>query len=161
MGKSLGPSELRGFALNNTETPTPREYFRRDRQTGISPPDLSKDCTFAEHIVHARGKRTRYTSVSLDLTKIRDFGDADYQLMREATTSDGHTLVEHEALIAELRRVVREGEKDERLRGVQALRYASRRKEGLVSWAFDTSGVARKDLIAWAERKVQPYFTRV
>src|SRR5436190_20886604 len=105
-----------------------REYFRRDQRDGISPPDLSKDCTFAEHIVHARGKRTQFTSVSLDLTKIKDFGDTDYRLEREPTARDGHTLVEHEALLAELRRVVREEEKAERLRAAQALRYASRRK---------------------------------
>lgn len=144
-----------------SDTSTPREYFRRDQASGISPPDLSKDCTFAEHIVHARGKRTRYTSISLDLTKIRDFGDADYKLDREPTTQDGHAVVEHEALIAELRRVVREGEKDDRLRATQALRYALRRKEGLVNWSFNTAGVARKDLISWAQRKVQVYFTRL
>ena len=59
-----------------------REYFRRDQSDGISPPDPSKVCTFAEHIVRARGKRTNYTSVSLDPSKIRDFGDALYRLKR-------------------------------------------------------------------------------
>jgi len=142
------------------ETPTPCEYFRRDSKSGISPPDLSKDCTFAEHIVHARGKRTRFTSVSLDLTRIRDFGEADYRLEREQTASDGHLLVEHETLLTELRKVAREASKAERLRAVQALRYATRRKEGLVQWAFDTTAVARKDLITWAEKKVRAYFTR-
>jgi hypothetical protein len=146
--------------LNTTETP-PRDYFRRDQNSGICPPDLSKDCTFAEHIVHARGKRTQYTSVSLDLSKIQDFGDTDYKLERELTAKDGHVLVEHENLIAELRRVVREGEKEDRLRAAQALRYATRRKEGLVNWSFNTTGVARKELITWAEKKVQPYFTRI
>jgi hypothetical protein len=111
--------------------------------------------------VHARGKRTQYTSVSLDLTRIHDFGDTDYKLERELAARDGHGLVEQEALIAELRRLVREGEKEERLRAVQALRYATRRKEGLVNWSFNTTGVARKDLITWAENKVQAYFNRV
>ncbi len=140
---------------------TPRDYFRRDQKSGICPPDLSKDCTFAEHIVHARGKRTQYTSVSLDLSKIHDFGDTNYKLEREQTARDQHVLVEHEALIAELRRVVQEGEKADRLRAAQALRYAARRKEGLVNWSFNTAGVARKDLITWAENKVQVYFTRI
>jgi len=54
-----------------------RPYFRRDQRDGISPPDLSKVCTYAEHIVHARGKRTQFTSISLDLAKIRDFGDTE------------------------------------------------------------------------------------
>lgn len=147
--------------MNSAETRTSPDYFRRDQANGISPPDLSKDCTLAEHIVHARGKRTQYTSVSLDLTKIRDFGDANYKLEREPTENDGHAVIEHEALLAELRRIVQAGEKEERLRAVQALRYAMRRKEGLVNWNFDTSTVARKDLTAWAERRVQAYFTRL
>jgi hypothetical protein len=155
--ESFGNEE---FDLSDTATPV-RDYFRRDQRSGISPPDLSKDCTFAEHLVHARGKRTRYTSVSLDLRKIRDFGDTDYKLDGEATSRDGHEVVEHDTLIGALLRVVREGEKEDRLRAVQALRYATRRKEGLVSWCFDIAGVARKDLIAWAESRVQTYFTRI
>lgn len=63
--------------IANSSSPSPREYFRRDQGDEISPPDLSKECSFAEHIVHARGKRTQYTSVSLDLAKIKDFGEAD------------------------------------------------------------------------------------
>jgi hypothetical protein len=138
-----------------------REYFRCDQRDGISPPDLSKDCTFAEHIVHARGKRTRFTSVSLDLTKIRDFGDTEYRLERQKLLEDHHELVEHEALIGELRRVIHEGEKAERLRAVQALRYATRRREGLVNWLFDTTRVERKDLLTWAKVRIQPDFTRL
>ena len=138
-----------------------RDYFRRDQKAGISPPDLAKDCTYAEHIVHARGKRTPFTSVSWDLTRIRDFGDADYLLLQEQAASDGHRLVDHEQLTEELRRVVREGEKAERLRAVQALRYAVRRREGLVHWSFDTAGVSRKDLIGWAQVRVQAYFSRL
>ena len=139
----------------------PRPYFRRDQGDGVSPPDLSKVCTFAEHIVHARGKRTQLTSVSLDLSKIRDFGDTEYRLMREETDRDGHEVVEHEALLAELRRAADEEQKAERQRAIQALRYARQRKEGLVKWNFDTSGVDRKDLINWAHGKVQAYFAKV
>jgi hypothetical protein len=46
--------------------PAIRAYFRRDQRDGVGPPDLSKVCTYAEHIVHARGKRTQFTSVSLN-----------------------------------------------------------------------------------------------
>lgn len=138
-----------------------RPYFRRDQREGISPPDLSKRCTYAEHIVHARGKRTQLTSVSLDLAKLRDFGEAAYRLKREETEDDGHGIVEHESLIAELQRVVRDEQKAERSRAIQALRYAKMRLEGLIEWRFDASGVERKDLINWARGKVQPYFTRV
>ncbi len=87
-----------------------REYFRRDQRDCISPPDLSKDCTFAEHIVHARGKRTRYTSVSLDLARIKDFGETNYRLEQMKLSDDNHVLVEHETLILELKRVIREEE---------------------------------------------------
>jgi hypothetical protein len=129
--------------LSDTSWDANREYFRRDQRDGVSPPDLTKDCTFAEHIVHARGKRTRFTSISLDLTKIKDFGDTDYRLERQKLPEDQHELVEHESLVMELRRVIREGEKAERLRAVQALRYASRRKEGLVNWSFDNASHGR------------------
>ena len=138
-----------------------RPYYRRDQRDGVSPPDLSKACTYAEHIVHARGKRTQFTSVSLDLMKIRDFGDTDYRLKREETERDGHKLVEHEALLGELQRVARDEQRAERQRAIQALRYAMRRLEGLVRWNFDTSAVVRKDLIPWARDKVRAYFTRV
>jgi hypothetical protein len=147
--------------LTNTETGQERDYFRRDQRDGISPPDLSKECTYAEHIVHARGKRTQFTSVSLDLAKIRDLGEFSYKLEKPLLFDDRHGLLEHEPLLDELRKVVRDGEKAERLRAVQALRYTMRRKEGLVNWSFDTKGVARKDLINWAHAKVQVYFTRL
>lgn len=146
--------------MGSPEIPS-REYFRRDQSTGISPPNLAKDCTFAEHIVHARGKRTKYTSVSLDLSKIRDFGDTNYRLNRDLVTEDGHALVEHEELIQELRRVATVESEEFRLRALQALRYATRRKEGLVSWSFNTSAVARNNLINWAQTHVQQYFSRV
>jgi hypothetical protein len=141
--------------------PPIREYFRRDQADGISPPDLSKECSFSEHIVHARGKRTQYTSVSLNLNRIKGFGEADYQLNRQKAENDGHALVEHEALIEELRRVSRAEEKADRIRAVRALIYATRRQEGLIKWSFDISRVLRKDLIAWAGPRITPYFTRL
>ena len=147
--------------MNGNDVSAARDYFRRDQRDGISPPDLSKDCTFAEHIVHARGKRTQLTSVSVDLSKIRDFGDTNYKLERERTSRSGHSLVEHEALLAELKRSIREDGREESDRAARALVYATRRKEGLVQWAFDTSGLARKDLLTWAFDKVQHFFTRV
>ena len=138
-----------------------REYYRRDQREGVSPPDLSKDCTFAEHIVHARGKRTRFTSVSLDLTKIKDFGDSDYRLEWQKLLIDRHELVGHELLISELCKVILEGDKAERVRAVQALRYATKRKEGLVNWSFEISRVPRKDLLTWTKGRVHPYSTRI
>jgi hypothetical protein len=143
------------------QVPQPPDYFRGDQAAGTTAPDLSKDCTFAEHIVHARGKRTQFTSVSLDRTKIKDFGEVTYLYLRSGGAADGHSLVEHAALMAELRRVVHHEVKDERLRAIQALRYADRCKEGLVAWQFDISAVERKDLISWAYHKVQQYFRRV
>jgi hypothetical protein len=147
--------------MADTDTTPLREYFRRDQRDGISPPDLSKECTFAEHIVHARGKRTCLTSISLDLGKIRDLGDTNYRLERVKLVEDQHGLVEHEALLEELRRVGREGEKADRLLAIQAMRYATKRKEGLVNWKFDISRVPRKDVIPWAQARIQVYFTRL
>src|SRR5262249_41194874 len=138
-----------------------RPYYRRDQRNGISPPDLSKTCTYAEHIVHARGKRTQFTSVSLDATKIRDFGDTTYQLKREEAERDGTRVMEQEYLCESLRQDIREKNKAEKALAVQALRYATKRKEGLVQWAFDWSSVARKQLITWAQARVQDYFTRL
>jgi hypothetical protein len=152
---------VKGEALSDStpETP-PRDYFRRDRNEGISPPDLSKDCSFAEHIVHARGKRTQFTSVSLDPAKVRDFGEAIYVFDRVAGAGDNHLLVEHETLMEELHRVAQQETKVERARAIQAFRYAGRRREGLVRWGFDIQGIARKDLINWAHQAVQKYFRR-
>jgi hypothetical protein len=147
--------------MSDPETTQRRDYFRRDQRDGISPPDLSKESTYAEHIVQARGKRTRYTSVSLDLTKIRDFGDTNYRLERAKLAEDNHGFVEHEELTDELRRTIRDGEKADRLLAVQALRYATKRKDGLVSWTSDISRIARKDLLTWTGTRIQVYFTRL
>jgi hypothetical protein len=135
-------------------------YFRGDNSAGITAPDLSKTVEYADHIVKARGKRTQLTSVSLESGKIRDFGDQVYKLRREEAAGDGHGLVEHEVLVAHLIEQARGTDKGSKLKAIQALRYARKRLEGLVEWAFDTSGVERKNLIAWAGSKVQAYFER-
>ena len=51
--------------------------------------------------------------------------------------------------------------KEERVRAIQAQRYARRRLEGLVKWDFRTENVERKQLITWAFDKVQKYFRKV
>jgi hypothetical protein len=79
------------------------EYFRRDHQK-ITAPNLAAKCTYAEHIVRARGKRTAYTSVSLHPDAIRDFGNTLYQVKRPKLEDDGHALVQHGGLLAELRK---------------------------------------------------------
>lgn len=136
------------------------EYYRGDQRAGITAPDLSKRCEFAEHIARARGKRTAYTSVSLDRRFIERFGECDYVLLREPIDRDGHRLVEHGELITHLEQAARERDKGERLIALQALRYARLRREGLVNWNFNIDGVERKDLITWAFGRVQAYFQR-
>lgn len=136
------------------------DYFRGDQRAGISPPDLSKDVSYADHIVKARGKRTQYTSVSKDKTKIRSFGDQLYKLKRPKLEEDDHGLVEHDALMASLREEAKASDKGERLKAIQAFRYARKRLEGLVDWHFDISGVERKDLLTWASGRVRPYFSK-
>jgi hypothetical protein len=144
-----------------SETTAHPDYFRRDQDSGISPPDLTKDCTYAEHIVHARGKRTQFTSVSHDRTKITQFGETLYSLHTEAVLGSGHLLVTYDQLIAELQNVIQTGDKAERQRAIQAKRYAVRAKEALVDWRFDIQSVARKDRINWAKAQVQRFFQKV
>jgi hypothetical protein len=140
--------------------PKPPDYFRRDQADGVTAPDLSKDCSYAEHIVRARGKRTQLTSVSLDRQKINDFGPALYRVLRPDIDRDGHAIVEHADLMQQLRAAAESNVKEERARALQAQRYAKRRQEGLVRWNFSPGTVDRKDLITWAFRNVQKYFVR-
>jgi hypothetical protein len=139
--------------------PVDDAYFRRD-QPKITAPKLDAKCTYAEHIVRARGKRTALTSVSLDPDAIRDFGDVLYQVKRLKLRSDGHQLVEHGSVLAELRRVIKSETKADRLRAIQALRYATRRQEGLIDWRFEHSKVDQKALLAWAQTRVSAYFAK-
>lgn len=128
---------------------------------GIMAPDLSKDCTYAEHIVRARGKRTQLTSVSLTPTKIHDFGPVLYRVLCQEIAQDQHTIVEHSELLSHLRNSAESSRREERARAILAHRYAKRRLEGLVKWNFSIEGVDRKDLITWAFRNVQKYFRKV
>lgn len=137
-----------------------RHYYRGDQPSGITGPNLAKTCTFAEHVCHARGKRTQFTSVSLEANKVRDFGDVTYRLQRPLTDADGHQTVEHEALLESLRKTIRESVRAERQRAISALRRATLRREGLVHWRFSIPSNTT-DLISWAEQHVQKYFVKV
>lgn len=136
------------------------DYFRGDQRSGVTAPDLSKDVSYAEHIVKARGKRTQLTSVSKSLDKIRDLGDQIYRFKQQEAAEDEHKLVVHEVLLDALRAEARGESREAKLKAVQALRYARKRLEGLVCWSFDITGVERKDLITWAFARVQPYFEK-
>lgn len=136
------------------------EYYRRDQADGITPPNLLKDVTFAEHIVRARGKQDRFTSVSLDIAKIKDFGEATYALIQDKLLADTHDFIAHDDLISDLQNTARSGEKAERLRALQAYRYAKLRREGLVKWLFDISRIEKKNMYVWTKNKVDVYFKR-
>jgi len=142
------------------ETTDKINYFRKDQKNGISPPNLAMDCTYSEHIVRARGKRTKFTSVSLEPNRIRDFGPTLYKLKSDEVISAGHQIVEHQSLLNALRNEAQNGVKAERVRALQAIRYAKRRKEGLVDWEFDISNIDRKKIIAWAKGQINKYFSR-
>lgn len=135
-------------------------YYRRDQKDGISPPDLSKESSFVEHIVHARGKRSSLTSVSLDPAKITEFGPQLYRLKVQELLGDKHELIEHQHLIAHLQNAANSSTKADKAQAIQAHRYALRRKEALIKWMFNTATVERKDLINWAYSHVQRYFSR-
>lgn len=139
----------------------PDDYFRGDQEAGITAPNLLKTCDYADHIVNARGKRTAFTSVSTDRQAITIFGERHYVLLQDELMEKGHGLVDHSALIDDLRNIAVTGEKEERTKAIAALRYAKKRKEGLVTWAFDISRVPPKDIITWAFRQVQPFFRKV
>jgi len=138
-----------------------RDYFRGDQQAGVTAPDLTKECDFHDHIVHARGKKTNHTSVSLNRQAIARFGECDYLLLRDKLAVDNHKFTEHESLISRLTELAQSETKSERNKALQAIRYARRRKEGLVTWNFDFKAVERKDLVTWAFNKIQPYFRRI
>lgn len=146
--------------MDGIENTTERTWYRRDQSDGITPPNLAIDCTFAEHIVRARGKRDRYTSVSVSPDSIREFGDTLWQLEHHELETAGHVLVDHQALLDELTRTIREEDKAERSRAVQALRYARRRREGLIDWRFEITGIERKRLLTWAAERVRLFFVR-
>lgn len=137
------------------------DYYRRDNRKGISPPILTKSVTPAQHIVRTRGKRTQFSSVSLDPDSVREFGNTLYRLKRDKLETDKHKLIEHTALIADLKRIAQSGVREDRALALHALRYALRRKEGLVEWAFKIDGIDRKRLANWTLQQVNQYFSRV
>jgi len=138
-----------------------RPYFRGDQEAGVTGPNLEATSSFADHICRARGKRSQYTSVSLDQDRIRDFGEVVYELLRADAGSDGHETIEHEYLVEELKRRVGEETRAEKAKSILALRRAQKRREGLVDWRFDVSGVKRADLVNWATNHVRKYFRKV
>jgi len=135
-------------------------YFRRDQADGVTPPDLSKDSSPVDHIVRARGKRTNFTSVSLDPTKISIFGPTLYRLATAKVLEDGHVVIGHDNLMDELRKVAQQATRGEKTKAIQAQRYARMRQECLVNWNFDISRVDRKNLLTWAWQAIQQYFSK-
>jgi hypothetical protein len=141
--------------------PSASEYFRRDQADGISPPNLADRSSMAEHIVHARGKRTRFTSLSVDPSTIVEFGPQLWRLLQPKLMGDGHGLVDHEALVRTLRDEARSAvDPIAQDLAARALLRAIRRREALVSWSSDVSRVARKELSEWARLRVRPYFVK-
>ena len=140
--------------------PEQSPLFRRDQSDAISPRNLADESTYAEHVVHARGKRSRYTAVSKDPDAIRDFGPQLWAADRPRLRADAHRVVDHETLATHLRDEVQSGDPDARELAARALVRVLRRKEALVHWTFDHAGVERKDLITWAATRVRNYFTR-
>ena len=141
--------------------PPPRDYFRRDQADGVTPPNLSDQSSFAEHVVHARAKRTRFTSLSIDPALIVEFGPQLWRLLQPKLEDDGHQVVDHDTLV----RALRDGARSASDPGAQdlaarALPRAIRRREALVSWSFDVSRIARKELSEWARPHVRSYFVK-
>lgn len=87
-----------------------------------------------------------------------DFGPVLYEALTKELKSNGHRLIDHQTLINSLREAAKGGDKQDRVRAVQALRYASRRREGLVIWSLDHSLIDRKNVFEWTRSKISPYF---
>lgn len=137
------------------------DLFRRDQADSVTGPNLDDTSSYAEHIVHARGKRTRFTSVSTSRDAIRDFGPQLWKLLQPKVTVDGHSVVVHEDLVRALRQALSdEGDARARELAARAIPRAVRRREALVQWSFQIDGVERKDRMSWAERHVRTYFTK-
>jgi len=137
------------------------DFFRRDQEDGITPPNLADRSSYAEHIVHARGKRTRFTSLSIDPATIVEFGPQLWSLRQPDIYEGGHGVMGHEALLTALREATR-ASPDPVAREIasRALPRATQRREALVTWKFDVSRVPRKELSEWARPHVRPYFSR-
>ena len=136
------------------------DLFRRDQTDGISPPNLADESTYAEHVVRARGKTSRFTSLSLDPSVIRDFGNELWRADQAKIRAAEHLIVSHADLAIALRAAVRGSNDDDRERAARALPRVLARKEALVHWKFDCAHVERKDLITWATARVRDYFSR-
>lgn len=147
--------------MSEVTAPAKTPYFRRDQKDGITGPNLAHRCTYAEHIVHARGKVTQFTSVTLNAQKCRDMGEETYRLLRPQVDVAGHAVVEHVTLIAELEKVARAEDKAARLRAVRALQYAKHRQEGLVEWKIDITAIAPKDVMERGRREASQFFSKV
>lgn len=137
------------------------DLFRRDQADTVTGPNLDDTSSYAEHIVHARGKRTRFTSVSTSRDAIRDFGPQLWMLLQPKVTVDGHSVVAHDDLVSALRQALSEdGDAPSREFAARAIPRAIRRREALVQWSFKIDGVERKDRMSWAERHVRTFFIR-
>src|SRR5262245_262805 len=95
------------------------DLFRRDQADSVTGPNLDDTASYAEHIVHARGKRTRFTSVSTSRDAIRDFGPQLWKLLQPQVTNDGHFIVAHGDLVNALRQEL-SSEDDARARELAA-----------------------------------------
>jgi len=136
------------------------DLYRRDQTDGISPPNLGDRSTYAEHVVHARGKRTRYTSVSEDPARIHDFGQQLWKLRQPEVQGAGHLVVVHTALLARLQADLRGGDPDLRELAARAIPRVRRRLEALVDWRFDITRIDQKEIVNWVIAQVRPFFTR-
>jgi hypothetical protein len=138
------------------------EHFRRDQEDGITPPNPVDRSSYAEHIVRARGKRTRFTSLSIDPGAIVDFGPQLWRLIEPLLHADGHGLVNHDVLLRTLRNEARSAtDPIAQDLAARAIPRAVRRREALVAWTFDISRITAKMHAEWARPHVRAYFVKV
>ncbi len=138
-------------------------YYRGDSSKGITPPNLAVESTIPEHIVRARGKKTNFTSVSLDKDKVKSFGDAIYTLLNDILHTDMHKLIEHKQVLESLRTFAKGDDPKQKDLALRAIPRAKSNLEGLIRWNFkipsDVGGSTK--LISWVSPKVQKYFDKL
>ena len=136
------------------------EFFRCDQADLVTGPNLANTTSYAEHIVHARGKRTQFTSLSEDATKIREFGPQLWKLLLAVAKQNNHTILGHQDLMAALRRELDSEDDAASELALRAIPRAKKRVEALIVWNFDVPAAVKKNPINWATTQIQKFFIK-
>jgi hypothetical protein len=137
------------------------DHYRKDHPRGITPPNPDAGVDVVSHITKHRGMKTQFTSVSEDRDLIRHFSGALYATDSHDIIQDGHKFITHSDLIEHLRGIITSRKKKDRIIASRAFQMASRVKEAVIDWQFQSEMVERKHRITWCSNHIQRYFQKV